>query len=88
MPSKKSKTAPIIIHSNATFISPVKANAVAMQPEIKLQHVMLLGICFFIIIRLFFRLQLSDNRLVASCCLPHLNAYFRANREEDINTAT
>ena len=48
IPSKKSNTAPIIINSNATSILPAKAKPIAMQPEIRLQQVILLGICFFI----------------------------------------
>ena len=52
MPSKKSKTAPRMTKAKASVVSPVKAKDVAMQPEIRLQHVILLGICFlkFIVI--------------------------------------
>lgn len=50
MPSKKSNTAPMIIHNNAIFGFPPKANDVAMQPETRLQQVIVFGICFLILI--------------------------------------
>ena len=48
MPSKKSNTAPTIIMMSARLKLLLKANHVAMQPEMRLQQVMALGICFFI----------------------------------------
>ena len=48
MPSKKSNTAPMMMHSRASFASPAKAKAVATQPEKRLQQVTKLGMCFFI----------------------------------------
>ena len=48
MPSKKSKTAPRIINNSATERLPVTAWAVAIAPQIRLQQVMLLGICLVI----------------------------------------
>ncbi len=50
IPSKKSKVAPMIIHNKAISGFPPKANDVAMQPDIRLQHVIVLGICFFMLI--------------------------------------
>ena len=47
-PSKKSKIAPIIMKIKASSKSPLSEKAVAMQPEIRLQQVSALGICFFI----------------------------------------
>ena len=47
IPSKKSKTAPMIMKSNAVVKSPWKAKYVAMQPEMRLQQVIVFGICFF-----------------------------------------
>ena len=49
MPSKKSNTAPTIIHNRAMRISPRKALYVAIQPEIRLQHVIEFGIFLTII---------------------------------------
>ena len=49
IPSKKSKTAPRMMNSIACSGNPFIADTVAMQPEIRLQHVMVFGICFFII---------------------------------------
>ena len=47
IPSKKSKAAPITIHRSAVSNCPWKAKDVAMHPEMRLQEVMVLGICFF-----------------------------------------
>lgn len=49
MPSKKSKTAPITIHAKASLGSKYKAQVMAMQPERRLQQVMVLGICFLML---------------------------------------
>ena len=54
MPSKKSKTAPMIIHNSAISGFPPKANDVAMQPEMRLQQVIVFGICFLILIFSYF----------------------------------
>ena len=43
MPSKKSKTAPRMMKAKAHSCLPSKAKHVAMQPEIRLQQVMELG---------------------------------------------
>lgn len=48
MPSKKSNTAPIMIHVSAQRGEPPKAQAVAMQPETRLLQVRVLGMCFVI----------------------------------------
>lgn len=48
IPSKKSNMAPMTIHSNDHSNMPRNAKCVAMQPEMRLQQVMLLGICLMI----------------------------------------
>lgn len=48
IPSTKSKQTPMIIHTKASFISPLNAIIVAIHPEIRLQHVNVLGTCFVI----------------------------------------
>ena len=48
IPSKKSKTAPRMMNSRAISGMPNKANTVATHPEIRLQQVIVFGICFFI----------------------------------------
>ena len=50
IPSKKSNTAPMIIHVNDISILPLKAYAMAIQPDIRLQQVIVLGMCFLIAI--------------------------------------
>ena len=67
IPSKKSNTAPITIQQSANLASPMKANVVAIHPEMRLQQVILLGICFLIPIVLVDQLsililQLSSGR--------------------------
>ena len=46
-PSKKSKTAPRTMNSSAMASAPLMAKWMAMQPQMRLQDVMELGICFF-----------------------------------------
>ena len=48
IPSKKSKTAPRMMNSNAISGMPYNANTVATHPEMRLQQVIVFGICFFI----------------------------------------
>jgi hypothetical protein len=45
IPSKKSNVAPMIIQVKDISAFPPKAKAVAMQPEMRLQHVIVLGMC-------------------------------------------
>ena len=49
IPSKKSNTAPMMMNKKAMLIWPPRAKTVATQPEIRLQQVRVLGMCFFII---------------------------------------
>ena len=46
-PSKKSKTAPRTMKSSAMVSAPLMAKWMAMQPQMRLQLVIELGICFF-----------------------------------------
>ena len=48
IPSKKSNTAPAMIHTSASWASPHKANKVAMQPDTRLPHVRVFGILLVI----------------------------------------
>ena len=48
IPSKKSKAAPVIIHTRAILASNAKAYPVAMQPDIRLQQVIALGMFLII----------------------------------------
>ena len=59
-------------------------------PEEKLQHVIVLGICFFtfLLFYLFTLLQLRNHRLVASCGLVHTTAYLCIEGQEDVDART
>jgi hypothetical protein len=48
-PSKKSNVAPRMMNANATLKFPLRAYCVATQPHTRLQQVMVLGMCFFMI---------------------------------------
>lgn len=51
-PSKKSNTAPSMINNNASVYRYCVAITLAMHPDIKLPHVNVLGIMFFILMRM------------------------------------